>query len=185
VNCVIEEYVCENNQRSGFFYEANDGSVIRHLYIVNNGITGIIGGQSPTFENCVQARISDANCVTTRGQFQNNLMDFTGTQSGTFGALFLLWDHTGSVGRSAQNWDIHDNQFWLRGTQNQRVGGEDTASVDFPVWSSGNSFFGNQYKVASSSQSYWKWDTGTGTGITKTWAEWQAFHSGDIDRSLI
>ena len=173
-DCLIEENVCEDNQRSGLFYEASAGSVIRNNYIANNGADLVIGGNFPSPENCVQLRISDANCTGARGQVQFNLIDYTLSQTGTLGGLIVLWDHTGSVSRSVQNWDIHDNQFWLRGTTDRRVGGSDTAPAAFPVWSSGNSFFDNEYRVASMSTSYWKWDTGTGAGVAKTYAEWQA-----------
>ncbi len=181
---VIEENVCENNARTGLFYEANDKGLIRRNYCVNNGNNAVIGGQSPSFENQVQLRVADSNCVTGRGSVEFNLLDYTLAQDGNRGGLLLLWDHTGTVARSCQNWDVHDNQFWLRGSVNQRVGGQDTAAGAFPVWAN-NSFFNNQYRVASLSNSYWKWDSGTGSGVSKTWAQWQAFHSGDIDRQVI
>lgn len=182
---LIEENVSEDNARSGIFYEASQHSVIRRNLSSNNGQNVTIGGQAPSFENCIQARIADSNCnLGTRGSFELNLIDYTlAPPSGNFGGIFIVWDHTGTVARSCQNWDVHDNQFWLRGSVNQRVGGQDTATSAFPVWDN-NSFFGNQYKVASLGNSYWKWDTGTGGGVSKTWAEWQGFHA-DIDRSLI
>jgi len=182
---LIEENVSEDNWRAGGFYEANDLSVIRHNYSANNGRAATIGGQTRTHENCVQFRIADSNCVSGRGSFEFNLLDYTlGGADSELGMLFMLWDHTGTVARSCQNWDVHDNQFWLRTSFNQRVGGQDTATGSFPVWAN-NSFFSNHYKVLSTSNSYWKWDSGTGSGVSKTWAEWQAFHSGDTDRTLI
>ena len=182
---LIEENVTENNLRAGLFYEANDKSVIRRNYLVDNGRATTIGGQTRTHENCVQLRVADSNCVTGRGDVSFNYIDWTlGGADSELGMLLMLWDHTATVARSCQNWDVHDNQFWCRTAFNQRVGGQDTATGSFPVWAN-NSFFGNQYKVASLANSYWKWDSGTGQGVSQNWAGWQGFHSGDIDRSLI
>jgi parallel beta-helix repeat protein len=179
---MVEENVMEGNHFSGLMYEANAASVLRHNYVSNNGNwTSGVGATPSTFENNVNVRLSDDNCTGTRGQFQNNLIDHTLPQTGQAGGLFLLWDHSGTVARSAQNWDIHDNQFWLRGTNDQRVGGlESGAGFNaFPVWSSGNSFFSNEYRVASMSVSYWKWDTANGAGVATNYATWQGYHPGD------
>jgi hypothetical protein len=174
---LIEENVSENNQRTGLFYEANFGSVIRRNYVVDNGRDTVIGGQNPSPENCTQVRLSDCNAAGGNPvQVTRNYIDFTLAQTATLGGLLLIWDHTGTTARSAQNTDVFENQFWLRGTNNQRVGGEDTASGGFPVWSSDNNFFNNEYRVASNTVSYWKWDTGTGVGIPRNFTEWQGFH---------
>jgi parallel beta-helix repeat protein len=182
INCILEENVCEDNDFTGLFYEANDGSVIRRNYVANNGnFSGSVGTLAASFVNNVNLRISDDNCATVRGQCQNNLIDFTPAQDGTKGGLLLLWDHSGTVARSVQNWDVHDNQFWLRGTTSMRVGGQDSGAglTAFPVWSEDNNFFSNQYRVASMSTSYWKWDTGGGSGVAQTYSAWQGFHTGD------
>jgi parallel beta-helix repeat protein len=176
--CLIEENVCENNARTGLFYEANDAAVIRHNYVANNGSSATIGSQLAAITNCVQLRVSDSNCITGRGDVSFNLLDYTPAQTTELGMLLVLWDHTGTVARSCQNWDVHDNQFWLRGTLNQRVGGQDTATGALPVWNN-NSFYSNQYRVASMTVSYWKWDTGTGGGVPQDYVSWQGFHGGD------
>lgn len=177
---LIEENVSEFNARAGLFYEASDRSVIRNNLCIDNGSNITIGGQTPSTENCVQMRVADSNCISGRGDVSFNLLDFTQAQTGTFGMLFLLWNHTGTVARSVQNWDVHDNAFFLRGTTTQRVGGELAPGITtFPTWSSGNSFFSNRYNVTSMSTSYWKWDTGTGGGVAQTYAAWQGFHAGD------
>jgi hypothetical protein len=185
---LIEESVMENNWRSGLFYEANDGSVIRRNYVYNNGRTNIIGTQNATFENCVQVRLSDNNATSGNGnpvQVTRNLVDYDLAQSGTLGGLILMWDHTATTARCVQNNDVFENDFWLRGTQTMRVGGEDTAPAAFPVWSLDNNYFNNQYHVASTAVSYWKWDTGTGAGVAQTWAAWQGFHPTGETRLLI
>jgi hypothetical protein len=185
LNWVIEENVMEGNHFSGMMYEANAASLIWHNYIANNGDwTAGVGADPSTFENNVNVRLSDDNCNTgVRGQCSNNIIDHNLPQTGQKGGLLLLWDHSGTVARSAQNWDIHDNQFWLRGTVTPRLGGEESGAGlnAFPVWSSGNSFFSNQYRVASIAANlpYWKWDTGNGTGVAQTYSAWQGFHAGE------
>jgi hypothetical protein len=198
---IIEDNVCEDNSFAGIFYEANFGSEIRHNYIANNGRTGTIGGTAATIENCVNMRLSDnaADRVAPDGQIypvdvHHNIFDHTRTDGIPTGALIVLWDHTDSPTRHVANHDIHDNQFWCRGTpgivpircKDQDVsptGGIPT--TNFQLWDMDNHFSDNEYQVLSLSNSYWQWDVGTGFGVTKTWAQWLAFHSGDGPRVLI
>jgi hypothetical protein len=190
-DALLEENVCEENVLSGIFYEANYGGVIRRNFVANNGKAGNVGTTPKNYWNCVNLRASDNNAFNGNGnplQITRNLIDHTNTQTDSFGGLLLLWDHSGTSARSVQNNDVFENQFWLRGTitTNSRVGGFDNGAGlnAFPVWSSDNHFFNNDYKVASTSLSYWQWDTGNGQGVAKTFAEWQGFHSGET-RSLI
>lgn len=179
----VQECVIEGNQRSGLFFEGTAGGCTAYRnYISDNGFDGSIGGQSPSNVNNVQVRIACADereGVGIRGNVYRNILDYTRTPTATDpGWLLMLWNHNGHPERLF-NWDIHDNQFWLRTTQTGDVGGLDTATDlgggETQVWDGDNDYYDNKYYVASMSTSFWRWDSGAGTGVAKTWAEWQAF----------
>ena len=190
---LIEENVLELNYYSGLFWEANYGSVFRRNYIANNGRGIVVGTAGTTFTNMVNVRLSDnsadrvnPNGVVTPVDFSQNIVDDDGTRlQPQTGGLLIIWDHSaGAQNRYAANHDIHDNQFWLRNTSSTgRLGGQDTATTGFPVWSLDNNFFSNQYRVAqaaiTSNLALGKWDTGTGQGTAQTYSAWQGFQSGD------
>ena len=183
---VIEENVCEDNYLAGLFFEANYGSVIQHNLIQNNGRNVVIGGFPASFENCVNVRLSDCAAdrtdpdgLVTPVAFTRNIVDHTGSFGGLTGGILIIWDHSATSIRHAANHDVYENQFWFRDTTTMRLGGEDTAPGAYPVWTSDNNFFSNEYHVTSMSTNYWKWDTGTGQGVAQSWTSWQGFHSGE------
>jgi hypothetical protein len=194
---LIEENVTENNYLSGFFFEANYGSVIRRNHIANNGRNVVIGGFPATLENTVNVRLSDnkadvtnPNGVVTPMQFTRNYIDHTGSFGGDTGALILMWDHSATTARHVGNNDVFENQFWIRsgaalGTRGiPRIRGLDTVTTGFPVWTLDNNFFTNDYHVPAgqTGTAFWMWDTGTGQGTARTYTganQWQSFHASD------
>lgn len=186
----VFENVCETNSRSGLFMEGvGDNVKIYRNSVLENGSSTTIGGQVASFENCVGARITDSDATRGAGvtsEVYLNKFDFTGTQSGSVGGLLLLWNHDGHPYRM-DNWTVHNNQFWLRGTNSSRVRGEDTATHDPPVgsesnksmWTSSINFTDNDYRVASLSTNYWYWQT----NVAYSWASWVAHFTADGPRS--
>ena len=197
-DCLIEENVCENNGLSGLMWEANYGAVIRHNYVANNGRNVNVGNEVPWLGNTVNVLLSDnpADLPAPNGlihpvDFHHNLIDHTGSFGGPTGALIFLVDFTDTTARHAGNHNIHDNEFWLRFTVAGAIAARDQDVVGTPattnhqIWNLSNVYSGNHYRVASLSTNYWQWGTGTEIGSNKTWAQWQAFHPGDVDRTLI
>jgi hypothetical protein len=181
------ENVSEHNSRAGIFQEGTDGGNVYRNYLLNNGYdTATYVTNTPTFENCVQIRITNADSSQgpSRGNVERNLIDYTLGQSGNQGGAILLWNHDGHPDL-VKNWDIHHNQIWLRQSVTQRVGGLDNAVFSlFQVWDGDNDFFSNEYHVANGQENiaYWKWDSGTGQGVSKTYTganQWQSFHPSD------
>jgi hypothetical protein len=183
------------------FTEANYGMIIRRNYIFNNGVNQSIGTQPPTHENCVNVRISDNSSDRTNPdgnvtpvEFYRNIVDHTDFSAAVLGDLILLWDHTDSASRHTANIDVYENQFWLRDSTSQRIRAKDQDVIppggpfttDYQIWDLDCHYWDNEYHVTDMAESYWMWDTGTGVGVAKTWAEWQAIHTGDdIDRIQI
>ena len=194
---LIENNVSEDNVFSGFFYEANWGSVIRNNLIQNNGKNQTVGGLAPDFTACVNVRLSDnaADTASPVGilpvQFLRNIVDHTDLTGNSliFGGIILLWDHTDSSVRHVGNHDIFENQFWLRRTtqtgtirnRDQDVSpvGQPSPTTNFQLWDLDNHFFSNEYHVASTTALYWRWGTGTGFGTDVNYSTWQGFHPGD------
>ena len=172
----IIENVVEHNRRSGIFQEGVDGGLISRNYLVDNGWDpDSIGGQGGTFENRVQIRVtnSDASQGGARGLIERNIIDYTLAQDGSAGGALLLWQHDGHPDELV-NWDVMNNQFWLRSANSRRLGGEDTmTSVD--IWDNGVAFDFNDYRVVNTTTSFWIWDTTGGAGVAKDWTQWQAF----------
>jgi parallel beta-helix repeat protein len=185
---VIEENVCEGNYFAGLFWEANYGGVIRNNYIANNGRNIAVSTCALTFENMANVRLSDDSAdrvnpsgVVTPVQFTRNIVDHTASYGGQSGVLILLWDHSATTLRHVANVDIFENQFWMRFAVNQRIRCEDTATTGYPVWDSDNHFFQNDYRVPTGQTGFgfWRWDTGTGGGVTQTYTQWQTYHPND------
>jgi hypothetical protein len=183
--------VVEHNRRSGIHFEGvvGGGNKIFRNYIYNNGWdTEPIGPVAAQFTNCAQIRITNADSTLhsgIRSDVSRNFLDFDLPQDNTVGRHFLLWNHDPIV-TDCKNWDVHDNQFWMRTTNDQRVGGHDNkdAAGSVNVWDGDNDFFDNEYHVASDTAKYWKWDTGAGIGVAKNYTEWQGFHPAD-NESLV
>lgn len=191
-NWFIENNVCEDNWRSGVFYEANYGGIMRHNYIRNNGKNVTIGGQVVTQENTVNVRLSDNAAARTDPdalvrpvEFYRNIVDNDVFDGGGSGRMIILWDHTDSAVRHVANNDIYENQFWIRNTVTDQIRGKDFdesgpgPTTDYQVWDLDNHFWLNEYHVTNPSTLYWQWDSGTGQGVDKTYAQWQAIHTGE------
>jgi len=178
--------VCENNWRAGIFLEgAMGGSKIQRNYCINNGKDYTIGGHAPASTNNVQLFTTNSDQTLgsgIRGDISQNDVDFTRTPTVPDpGMLILLWSHDAHPGR-VKNWDVHNNRMWIRRTTDAKiVGGHDTATSGTEVWAGDNDFYDNEYHVANTGASYWEWDTGTGQGVTKNYAQWQTFHPADND----
>jgi hypothetical protein len=181
------ENVVEHNSRSGLFVEGLQGpSRIQHNYALNNGYdTSSIGGQTSTFANAVQIRITHADCSPmARCDVSFNDVDFTLAQSGNLGGALLLWNHNPPHPGQVSEWDVHNNRFFFRAAVTQRIGGQDTDLEGTQVWDGDNRFFDNEYHVVNTTTAFWKWDSGAGQGVAKTYPQWQAFHPGE-DHALI
>lgn len=189
----IEENVCEGNYYASLFYEANWGSTIRHNLIQNTGRNISVGGFGTAAENQVNVRLSDDPCDTVAADgivydldFSYNLIDHTQTLGGGTGRLILCWDHSATAARHAGNYNIHHNQFWLRSgiAGASFIYNLDTATTAYPVWSTGNTYHDNEYRVGDTTTSYWSWGTGTQQGSAQTFAAWQGFHPTGETRIL-
>lgn len=178
-NHLVEECVIENNWRTGLFLEGLAGGVVgRHNYVVNNGSTRTIGGQSPANVNNTQIRIADCDSTKgagTRSALYQNIVDYTRTPTAQDpGWLLMFWNHTGHAHRNL-NWDVSSNQLWCRTSGTGIIGGLEDNTGLTTVWNGDIDFLTNEYQVASLATSFWKWDSGAGTGVAKTWAQWQAY----------
>jgi hypothetical protein len=184
------ENVVEHNIFAGLFMEnVQGGCRMYRNFSYNNGYdTTGIGTVPHAFENKTQVRITGADSSAgtgVRGDVSYNVFDYDLTIDSIRGGLLLLWNHTAAL-PDTKNWDVHTNQFWLRdATQTQRLGGEDTDTDEVnQIWNGDNDFYDNEYHVASSSVNYWKWDSGSGDGVAKSYTQWQALHTGET-RALI
>jgi hypothetical protein len=173
------ENVVENNRRSGLFFEGTRGGCVAlRNYVKNNGWdSASIGGFPATGQNNVQIRIANADSTLgtgVRGNVEGNYIDFDLPQSAAIGRALLMWNHDGEPD-DTKAWDVHGNQFWFRTTDNSRMGGLDNKVAGTQLWLGNNNFYENDYQLASLTPSYWDWDSGSGQGVAKTWAQWQAF----------
>lgn len=196
---LIEENVLENNYFANLMYEANWGSTIRHNLIQNAGRNTAIGGEPASVDNQVNVRFSDDPAdqpaddgIVYKLDFHLNVVDHTATLGGNSGRLIQLWDHTDSISRHCGNHEIHHNQFWLRPgiagvsfIRNRDQDVIDTITTNWQLWNLNNIYHDNEYRVADLSTAYWMWDTGTGFGTSKTFAQWQTFHPTGETRVLI
>jgi hypothetical protein len=181
-NNTFEECVCEDNARSGIFYESGySGPFIHRNIITNNGNSDTIGGQAPGYINCTGMRITNSDCSiggTGRGKVSFNIFDYTGAQDGNVGGLIVFANHDGQA-RSCHQWDVTNNQWWLRSAtaqSNRRVTMQDTKTSGTPLMGDADiQWSGNQHHVASLATEYWQeCDPGTRTEDGNTWAEWIA-----------
>lgn len=189
----FEESVIENCDRAALFLEGvGSGCFLRHNYVKDCGRNVTVGGQAPSLTNCTAIRISASDSTlggTTRGDVSFNFLDFTLAQDGNIGALLTMFNHDGHPDR-CKNWDIHNNQFWMRSAVSQangRVCGVDNATTGTLMVNGDIDFYDNEYHVLSNSVEYWQWFTaGTRNEDRMTYAQWQGFHPGDdIARQLI
>lgn len=186
---VYSENVAETNARAGLFLEGvHSGSAAIRNYVLNNGNDVTIGGEAATSNNAMGIHITNSDTTIdggVRGDVTRNVVDYTLAQSAIKGGLLQVWSHQVHPA-PMRNWDIHLNQFWLRdATQTARVSGRDT-DPDSQLWANDIDFFDNEYHVASLTNSYWRWGTGTEEpGSVKDWNAWRTFHPGDTARVSI
>lgn len=183
---LIEESVCENNRNWGIFYEASwGGTVIRNNLLLNNSIsapTDPLNTVGPSWFNSVQLLLSCADGTLGPGtgiDVHHNIIDGVYRAMGAINHDYHPYD--------SKDIAFHHNQLWLRnavaiGNPAGQVGGQDSQTLSpKSLWTTSPAvtFESNEYHVASLGTSYWKWDSGTGSGAIKTWAEWQALGFDD------
>jgi hypothetical protein len=182
----FEECVVEDCARSGLFLEGvGSGAFLKRNWVKNNGRGITIGGQAPEYGNSAQIRLSCSDMTlggAGRGNVSRNYVDYTLSQTGTLGGLLVMHDFDGHPDRS-RNWDIFQNQWWLRsatGQSNGRLTGRDEATTGVMMSAGDNDFFDNEYHVANTSLNNWQWFlTGTRTESGMNYSTWQTHHPGD------
>lgn len=183
-NSLIEDNVCEDNRNWGIFYERSfGGTFIRRNALYDNAFgtpTDPLNPEAPDWYRAVQLLISCSDGTLGLGtgiDVSRNIIDGSTRAIGLVQHGVHPWD--------CRDIDFHHNQLWLRNTAQlgddsaqfgAQVGGFDVEvpkilwTVTPPI-----TFDYNEYHVGNLATKYWKWDSGTGGGVPKTWAQWQAY----------
>jgi len=188
---LIEENVIENCAGAGIFYEASYGGTrIRRNYLKNNGYgqnsaiiaPGPSGLWTQTLFNRGQIQISCADGNAAAGlpggiEIANNILDASsGGEALPHPMCVSIINGDWQPATQPSGLNFHHNQIWIRGAGSfqQAVGGFDQGTIK-ELWVAPMTFNNNDYHVQSLSNSNWRWDSGTGSGIPKTFSEWQGY----------
>lgn len=189
--------VIEHNWLAGLFFEGPwGGCKAQRNYIVNNGYyTGTIGTVGPAPYNDSQFRITHADQslgVGVRGDISQNYFDYTLPQDADHGCHLLLWNHEPPWPNNMKNWDIHDNEFWMRAAQTRRIRGEDQGvsvngafDPNLQVWEGDIDFYDNTYYVQNTTTAFWMWGTGDGPAVSTNYTAWKGFHPGETGALVV
>lgn len=185
--------VIEHNALSGLFFEGPwGGCKAQQNYIVNNGYyTSTIGTMAPAPYTDTQFRITHGDSTFgngVRGDVSQNYFDYTLPQDADHGCHILLWNHEPPWPNNMKNWDIHDNEFWMRAAQTRRIRGEDHGvsvngnfDPNLQVWdpAADVDFYDNTYYVQNAATAFWFWGTGAGPAASRDYTAWKTFHPGE------
>jgi hypothetical protein len=163
----VLENVVENNLRAGIFMEGvSSGCNAQRNYLRGNGLGD--GTWPPTDTNGWQLQV-----ITSDGTLNGSSgIDISYNDIDGSSRLLAIVNHDFHP-NDTKAVNVHHNRFWLRGSGMQ-VGGHDEQATK-TLWTEGtNDFDYNEYHVADLANSNWRWDSGSGSGVAKTWAQWQA-----------
>jgi hypothetical protein len=182
---IDREAIVENCSRSGVFLEGVAGGCgVERIAFKNNGKAVTIGPQPATDRNTPNLRINNSDSSLgsgIRGFVRNCSFDSTLTGLSNQGILLHIDNHDAHPDR-CRNWDIEDNEFILRDSVSDRVGGLDVATTGVILSDGDIHFRRNHYIVNSLSATYWQWMlAGSRSEIDEPWADWQSVHGMDTD----
>lgn len=169
---LIEENVVERCLRAGIFYEASGGgAIIRRNYVLDCGDGDATYPATQLNSWGILVSCSDGSQGAPGGiSITRNIVE--NTVGGDTRLIGLVVHDVHPF--DTKNVSVTLNQCWMRAA-GAGVGGYDEQATKTLWTEATNDFDQNEYHVASLDDVDWRWDSGSGSGAAKTWAQWQAF----------